>query len=206
MSNKGTDNFVHLSKQESEAKLLSLDSTFGKALADFPADAQSQILEGLDKILQSVSVLPVNTPPGEPEARVGNWHIRLRFSFWEAVKTVGALAITLVKLKTGGGVKDLAGAGISMISGIVDRISHLKPEELMVYEGVGEIIHTKWDKTLMVMPGASAPELDELFKKRGVLLALDTIRTILSNMSTDKRLVLKVEAETGDEKYYAPVF
>lgn len=207
MSNKGTSHFVHFpSKQESEAELLLPDSTFGKALAGLPAEAQSQILEGLDKILHSASDLKVNTPPGEPKIKVGNWHIRLRFSFWESVKTAGTLVITLLKLKAGGNVKDVAETAIDMISGIVERISHLKPEELMVYEGVVDVIHSKWDKTLLVIPGASAPELDELFRKRRVLLALNKIRTLLGNMSTDKRQVLKVEEEIGNETYYVPVF
>ena len=207
MSKKGTSSFVRFtSKKESEAELLLPESTFGEALTGLSAESQSEILDGLDEILHSASDLPVNTPPGEPKIKVGNWHIRLRFSFREAVKTAGALVITLLKLKASGDVKAVAGTAISMISGIVDRISRLKPEELMVYEGVVDIIHTKWDKTLMVIPGASAAELDELFKKRGVLLTTNKIRTLLSDMSKDERQVLKIERETGDEKYYVPVF
>jgi len=206
MSKKGTDQFIRFpSKDDGKANLLLPDSRFREALSDLPPQSQFEILEGLDSILERASEFDLNRPPGEPKIKVGKWHIRLRFTFLEAVKTAGTLVIAVLKLKSGD-VKDVAEAAINTIGDIVNRISRLKPEELMVYEGVVEVIHDKWDKTLMVIPGASASELDELFKQRKVLLASDKITTLLRGLSTDERQVLKVSAESGNETYYEPVF
>jgi hypothetical protein len=211
MSQKGTNAFVrHASKEEGREALLSSDSKPGtsglaEALSDLPPESQAEFLDGLDKISNRASRWKLNTPEGEPKVKLGRWHMRLRFSFLEAVKTGGSLIIALLKLK-GGDLKSVAGTALSMIQDMAKRISRLKPEELMVYEGVVDVIHTKWDKTLLVIPGASAPELDALFKKRGVALALGKIRKLLGDMSTEKRKILEVREESEGETYYVPVF
>lgn len=205
MNSQVTDGFIRLQNQEELETKLRQDDEFRKVMDELSQEVQAEILKGIDESFQRASDFDVNTPEGEPKVKIGNLHVRLRFTFWEAVKTGASIVIALAKMKVGNPAA-VAGLVINMVDELVNRISNLKPHEITVYDAIVDVNQKKSTKTL-VIPGASASEIDHWIKNRTILLQMETLKTILNELQTRKVIrVIDGTGQPGGESYYAPVF
>jgi len=190
------------SKQELEEFLRKTDSTW-KLWSELSPEAQEALLERLDRALQTASTADVNRPAGEPKIKVGDWHIRLRFSYWEAVRT--AIDLILISVKVGHGLDVIGGIDsvLNLIDALIHRINHLDANQIQVYNAITDVVQSKWDKTLTIS-GASPSEILVSFQRRKTLMPPAKLQGILSQL--EKEDVIKANEGPNNQKYYHLVF
>jgi len=179
-----------------------LDSNL-ESWSELTPEMRAALLEKLDSAFQAASTVELNTPAGEPKFKVGDWHIRLRFSYWEATKTAIDLVLLIGKLKTGLGVAGGIESAVGSIDAFINRINHLDVNEIKVYNAITDVVHSKWDKTLK-MPGASPAEILASFQRRQLIMPADTLQRILSGL--EEKRVIKGDEGPDNQRYYEVIF
>lgn len=203
MAKLKSNDFIRFPNKQELEKALREDSEKQASLDELPRELQEKVIERLNRSLESASEADVNTPPGETKIKVGNWHIRLRFSYWEAVRTAADIILLTFKLSLAADILAGVDAGLNAIDALIHRIKHLNTNELQVYEAIVDVVHSKWDRTI-VIPGASKSEILALYKKRSVLLTEKTLEGILLDL--EKHKVIDGRDEPDEQKYYFSVF